>query len=526
MTGGHQIPLEIPEVRPERRSAFTNDGMFQVIEQIKNEIRRLYLEDQIPLVVGWSGGKDSTTCLQLVWSAIAELPVEKRTVPVHVISTDTLVENPIVAAYVRSQIGQMNEIAEQQNMPVQAHQLKPEVTDSFWTCLIGRGYASPRPKFRWCTERLKIKPSNRFIRDVISDAGEAILVLGTRKAESAARARSMEAHEAGRARDRLSPNGSLPGSLVYSPIEDWTSDDVWVYLMQTSSPWESNNRDLLTLYQGATEDGECPLVVDESTPSCGDSRFGCWTCTMVDQDKSMSAMIANDEQKDWMRPLLEIRNALDVRNEAGDRDDYHLRDFRRSGGRLQLFHSDEPAPGRTQRETLVPGPYLQEHREQLLTQLLEAQQTVRKIGPPEVREIELITIEELEEIRRLWLTVHHELEDRLPVIYEQATGRKYPVEKVSSDGMPLGAEFVEILREICGNDTEQFRMIREMLSIEQQERSKLRRHSILDKLEKSIRKGGFENEDDALDWALQRRKTLAVDRSEAGEQQVLDSTGS
>src|SRR5204862_3382226 len=132
------------------------------------------------------------------------------------------------------------------------------------------------------------------------------LVLGTRKAESAARSRSMTRHEAGRVRDRLSPNASLPGSLVYTPIEDWSNDDVWMFLMQVPNAWGYSNKDLLGMYAGASADGECPLVVDSSTPSCGDSRFGCWVCTLVDKDKSMTAMIQNDAEKEWMLPLLAL----------------------------------------------------------------------------------------------------------------------------------------------------------------------------------------------------------------------------
>lgn len=517
-----QITLEVTEVsRP--KSAFTEKGMFQVIDELKAEIRKLYVEDSSPIVIGWSGGKDSTACLQLVWTAIAELPEEDRTTPIHVITTDTMVENPVVSAYVSGQLEQMNEAAREQGMPIKAHKLVPPVEDRFWTCLIGRGYAAPRPMFRWCTDRLKIKPSNRFIRDVISKAGEAILVLGTRKAESAARARTMEKHEAGRVRDRLSPNGSLPGSIVYSPIESWSNDDVWVYLMQVKSPYGGRNHDLLTLYSGATEDGECPLVVDESTPSCGDSRFGCWTCTMVDQDKSMKAMVHNDDAKEWLAPLIELRDALDVRGEDGERDDYALRDFRRMDGRIQLFHSEEPAPGQSQRETLVPGPYLQHVRENWLRRVLEAQAQVRKLGPPEVANIELISLEELDLIRRIWVEDKHEFEDRLPVIYEEVTGEKYPG-NTADDDMALNSECVEILRDICGEDEEHFRMVREMLSIERQERSKLRRNGILDRLERSLAAGGFETQDDALAWALDRRKTLSTDRPAAGEQQVLDPT--
>jgi len=74
------------------------------------------------------------------------------------------------------------------------HKLTPEIEDSFWVNLIGKGYPAPRLKFRWCTERLKIKPSNKFIREVVRSSGEAILVLGTRKAESALRAANMARH--------------------------------------------------------------------------------------------------------------------------------------------------------------------------------------------------------------------------------------------------------------------------------------------------------------------------------------------
>src|SRR5436305_3771121 len=147
---------------------------------------------------------------------------------------------------------------------------------------------------------------------MVRQHGEAILVLGTRKAESAARSKVMTALEAKRVRERLSPNAKLPNSLVYSPIEAWSSDEVWMYLMQVSNPWGYSNKDLLTMYQGASADSECPLVVDTSTPSCGDSRFGCWTCTLVDQDKSMTAMVINDSEKAWMEPLLALRNDLDL----------------------------------------------------------------------------------------------------------------------------------------------------------------------------------------------------------------------
>ena len=217
----------------------TVDELVEDIQMLTQEIQELYCLDEIPWVIGYSGGKDSTAVLQLIWNAIAALPLEKRTKNIDVITTDTLVENPIVSVWVNKSIEQMKVSAQQQKIPIVPTLLKPELTETFWVGLIGKGYPAPRGKFRWCTERLKINPSNRFIRDLIRTSGETILVLGTRKAESTKRAYRMKKMEAKRVRDRLSPNMNLPNSLVYSPIEDWRDDEVWLYLMQWSNPWDT-----------------------------------------------------------------------------------------------------------------------------------------------------------------------------------------------------------------------------------------------------------------------------------------------
>src|SRR5574337_170420 len=307
----------LPPQQRKRVSAFDELGFKATIAALQEEIRELYLADDVPWIIGYSGGKDSTATLQLVWGAVLGIPVAERKKPIHVISTDTMVENPVVAAWVSNSLDVMGRAASEQAVPICPKRLTPRTIDSFWVNLIGRGYPAPRNKFRWCTERLKIRPSNTFINSIVSSSGEAILVLGTRKAESARRFANMTKHEKGRVRDRLSPNSSLPGSLVYSPIEAWTNDAVWFFLMQEKNPWGYNNRDLLGMYAGASADGECPLVIDDATPSCGDSRFGCWVCTLVEQDKSMTAMIQNDVEKEWMMPLLELRNALDFRGGGG-----------------------------------------------------------------------------------------------------------------------------------------------------------------------------------------------------------------
>lgn len=244
------------------------------------------------------------------------------------------------------------------------------------------------------------------------------------------------------------------------------------------------------MYQGASADGECPLVVDSTTPSCGDSRFGCWTCTLVEKDKSMSAMIQNDEEKEWMLPLLELRNDLDVA------DDRHLRDFRRMNGSVQLFHGKP-----------IPGPYTQESRERWLQRLLEAQAWIRVNGPDYVRSLELVTLAELEEIRRLWVVEKHEFEDHLPGIYELAMGEKYPGRPLD-EHLPLGPEMVEVLRDVVGEDRLHFELVRELLDIEQRHRSQARRAGLFDSLEKALRRGFYDDEEDATDRAHKRKAAI------------------
>jgi DNA sulfur modification protein DndC len=489
--------------RATQASAFAGRGLSATLEDLLERTRRLYLEDDVPWVVGYSGGKDSTATLQLVWLAIEALPAAERTKPIHVISTDTLVENPIVAAWVGRSLEVMRTRAEELGLPLVAHRLTPKVTDTFWVNLIGKGYPAPRPKFRWCTERMKINPSNAFIRGVVADHGEAILVLGIRKAESAVRARSMERQETKRVRDLLSPNASLPNSLVYSPIEEWSNDDVWTYLMQQANPWGYDNKDLLTMYQGASADGECPLVVDSSTPSCGDSRFGCWTCTLVEQDKSMAAMIQNDAEKEWMLPLLELRNRLDV---ADDRD---LRDFRRINGRVQLFN-----------DRLIHGPYTQQSRARWLRELLEAQRWIREHAPQDVRDTQLISLDELREIRRIWVAEKREFEDLLPDLYEKALGEPYPDGPLDGH-LPLGRDELDVLRELCADDELHYQLVRALLDLQRRQKLSLRRRGHLDDVRGTIERHFFDDAEDALTMALRRRDRMSGPRDEATDDLLM-----
>jgi DNA sulfur modification protein DndC len=470
------------------------------VSVILQEIKDLYLSDSMPWVVGYSGGKDSTASLQLIWNAVASLRAEQRTKKIYVISTDTLVENPVIAAWVANSLECIEHAAQQQDLPIEAHRLTPSLENRFWVNLIGKGYPAPRNRFRWCTDRLKISASTKFIQELSEANGEAILVLGQRRGESSARNKVMDEYQ-GSTRERLSRNKDprLSRVWVYLPVETWTSTDVWEYIVTERNPWGVDNQELFNIYRGATADAECPIVVDTTTPSCGDSRFGCYVCTMVTQDKSMQAMLQNDEQKAWMQPILLFRN---THLATADRD---VRDFQRMNGQLKVFNG-----------SLVHGPYLQEKRSVLLRELLSTQKVVKDAGSKVgYHNVELISIEELDEIRRIWVDDKGEIEDLVPRIYEEVYGQIYPgkeIEPVPLDSHDL-ALLKEVSQEVDGEAGAQlYRLTRSLLATQFQSMQTQKRSKHLDKLESILQSQGFRTEAEALSFAKRLEEQQGIER--------------
>lgn len=456
----------------------------EIIEGIMETIRNLYLVDDIPWVIGYSGGKDSTATLQLVWYALEKLAPDELKKPVHVINTDTLVESPVISRWAKNSLDELEKMSDEKGMPFKTHILTPKVDNTFWVNFLGRGYPFPRKKLRWCTDRLKIQPVNNFIKEKIAEHGEIILVIGTRKAESANRAKTMAKYEKMRVRELLSPNPSLANELVFSPLENWTDDDVWIYLMQYKNPWGYSNKELMTIYRGASADNECPLMVEKDLPSCGKSRFGCWVCTMVERDKSMEAMIANDKEKAWMNPLLEFRNEFG--NESADRD---RRSFRKMNGSLQGSY-----------KRLHHGPYKKEIREEWVRKLLTIQRDLNKNCPEEFEYIELISNDELREIRRIWVFGKHEFDDSLPRIYEEVYG--VPFEDSDWIGSKLfGQEEWELLKKVCENKYSDeeilFEMMYSLIDVENRSTGLDQKKGLLDALENVIKSNFYRDERDA-----------------------------
>ncbi len=446
--------------------------------ELYKKVQDTYLADSRPWVIGYSGGKDSTATLQLVWQSLRKLPKEKLTKKVFIISSDTFVESPIIVNYIDHNHNLINLNAKKQNLPFEAYKVTPKIDNTFWVNMIGRGYPAPYSRFRWCTDRLKIEPANRFITEMVTSYGEVIVVLGARFSESSTRAGSMKKRkEVG---NDLTRHSTLTNAWVFTPIENWYTEEVWEYLLSIPSPWESDNEELLKMYKDA-QDGECPLIIDKTSPSCGNSRFGCWTCTVVNKDTSMESIIKNGEE--WLRPLLDLRDWLASTSDPEKKKD--IRSVRRRNGKIQYFDNNGD-------KKLIWGPFTLDFRKKILSKLLKAQKAVQNNG---TSNIILISDEELLKIRQLWLFEEGDWEDSLPVIYKKITGKELAVSKEDWAGM--GSLELDLLQNICEENNVPLGLLTELFDAERKQHGMSRRSAIYNDI-KNILKKDWRNRQDVL----------------------------
>ena len=294
-------------------------------------IKYQYLSDDgdLPWLIGYSGGKDSTCTSQLVFRAITELKNEGNALSRKVIifSSDTMIENPLVKVIIENNINLINKKAEEYDLPIKAYIIAPTIDNTFWVNIIGKGYPTPNTMFRWCTDRMKIMPANAFIKNCIDETGEVIMVLGVREGESQTRDRVLKSHDI--KGETLMRHTTLSNAYVFAPIRNFDTTDVFLYLSEIPSPWGSSNKDLYFFYE-ESGGGDCPMFLSQqdktSSNSCGNSRMGCWCCTVVTKDKSLSGFLETGWH-DELKPLLEFRNWL-----TSIRDNEEYRNFYRMNG--------------------------------------------------------------------------------------------------------------------------------------------------------------------------------------------------
>lgn len=352
-------------------------------ENIVADIKDEYLSEtqRYPWIIGFSGGKDSTLVAQAVLEAMLAVTPFDRTREVHMVSNDTLVESPLVIAHMNTVQKQIEDAAKNLGLPVTVITTRPELEKSFWSLLVGKGYPSPNQTMRWCTDRLKIQPTSTYILNNVSKHGAAIVVLGVRKDESNSRRNSIDRFQ-NMESSNLTPHSALPGAFIYRPIVDLSLDDVWEILGHYPPPWGGTHQNLIQLYRDAGG-GECPVVLSqEEAPGCGtsSSRFGCWTCAVVEKDKSLQGFI--DVGNHRFKALVDFRDWLkEIRNKP------EYRQVERRNGRMQFDLTGKH----------IPGPFTIQARKMILDRLLETEKEFagKLVSKEEIDIIESTWAEEL-----------------------------------------------------------------------------------------------------------------------------------
>lgn len=385
------------------QNSYFNDN---TLDELIAEMEYVYLSDNRPWIIGYSGGKDSTVVVHLVYEMMKRLSPDKRKKKIYIVSSDTLVENPLIKEYLTETIESIAMAAKRDGLPITSKLVSPEPSNTFWANVIGRGFPTPRMNgtFRWCTDRLKIAPSGVFIADIIkAQSTEVVVLLGVRKDESIARKRRIEGREIeGRLLNR---HETIKGAYVYPPIVELTTDDVWDILSNDNyrNAWGGNNRQLIELYAGA-DSGECPFAgvsnKGEQQQSCGQSRFGCWICTVVKEDKSLNGFIRSGHRE--LIPLAEFRKWL-----MSIRDVSEYREKKRRDGTVYFTNAGD----------MGYGPFNWEARQLILRKLLEMQNETN---------FELITIDELKAIDKIWDEELDLSRHVLVDLYYEVTGSKLP----------------------------------------------------------------------------------------------------
>ena len=421
--------------------------MSKRIENIINELVDQYTygdTSERPWIIGFSGGKDSTVLLTLVWRALEKVrkempyPFQLRR-PVYVVCNDTMVENPIITEYVDDVLSKIDKAARNQDLPIFVNKTIPKIDSTFWVNVLGKGYPVPNNSFRWCTDKLKIRPTSAFIAEQVDEKGEAIILIGVRSAESISRGRSIRKHEI--KGKRLSKHPNHHNTFVYSPIKELMLEEIWYIINALPSPWGYDNSKLFQIYANASaDDYECPTVVtDKSHSSCGQSRFGCWTCTVVKEDKSMSALIKNGEN--WMNPLLDYRNKLEAERNISE-------------NRLATRRNGQEAvteDGHNQ------GNYSPEYRARKLRELLELQKEIQKTKPL----TELITNQELIAIQVFWYR-DGIFDFKVGEIFAKIYGRDIETENANIQN----SIEKKLLKSVCSSNENDYELINNLLTLQ------------------------------------------------------------
>jgi DNA sulfur modification protein DndC len=289
---------------------------------------------------------------------------------------DTEVEIPRVARQASIFLDQVEQWSAEQNLSISVFRLQPPPEESYWGLLIGKGYTTPTHFFRWCVNRLKIKPVRRFLNSCESDV---VVLLGSRKEESETRNRSLAHRGVGFNDNRWGRFDGAKHARCYYPILDWTTPEVWEFLLKSGPPWGGQYSKLFGLYWDALD--ECMFKPDTRSFSCNGRRFGCWTCTVVKRDRTLENLALSD-YKGLTQELLAFKQYL-----------------------IDMSNNPINRCGITRKGTTGPGPFTLPARKEIYLKLKELE---RRVG------MRFLTQEQEAFIHKAWQ------EDELAGVYSMS----------------------------------------------------------------------------------------------------------
>lgn len=364
------------------------------IKQAIGFMKDAFLNDDRPIYLAFSGGKDSTVLLSLFVQMLLSLaPSQRKRKRIYALFSNPQLEMPPVIQAIEDSISRFKAFAEEHDLPVEFHIVQPKEDDTFMVQVIGRGTPLPRNDARWCTFKWKINPMTEKINEVLERHGGYIALTGARKDESDERRKRLEAN----AVEPGSPmkHHTTSGCNLLCAIEDWTSGDVWTYIYSHASSWVDSN-EIGRLYSEAAGDGdECTSMLEGQAgekPGCSKSaRYGCWVCPLFrGSDRTLTNLI---EHYGYLAPMNDFRNWL-VPYATGEwenvRDVYnHKEGFRRT-----------PYDYENDRWQMTsPGGYNLNFRAEILRRLLDTEVKVKQTG----EDRELISDSDLCRIQSMWL---------------------------------------------------------------------------------------------------------------------------
>jgi phosphoadenosine phosphosulfate reductase len=218
--------------------------MTRRVSEAEQFINKVVDENELPVAVSYSGGKDSLATLHLV----LEAGIRPK-----LIFVDTGLEFQETRRNVE-------ETAREFGLEL----IVENAGDSFWKNL--SHFGPPAKDFRWCCKTCKLGPATQLIKKNFPDG--VLSFIGQRAYESQRRAE----------KSRVWRNPWTPNQLGASPIQKWTALHVWIYLM-------SKKANVNPLYQQGLE------------------RIGCFMCPATDLAELRLVRTMSQDYDRWQRFL-------------------------------------------------------------------------------------------------------------------------------------------------------------------------------------------------------------------------------